>query len=182
MNNAEEYYKTEDSKDESYDWDKEEIETALRKRKHKQVCIFCKSSEKTVISNSKTNQFYCKKCNKYFKPNSKRKKYSNKEKLIYNVIYSLFRSHSQDSMSLKKFLKKINQKNTKKFENCNIKFQALTEQIDLDHFTITKINDAMNVNSIIITKTDEGFSVIRGLDKYHRIFFLDNVVTIQGIK
>lgn len=175
-----EYYKIEDLEDEDYGWDEDEEEIPLRKRKHEQVCIFCGSSKNTIISNSKINQFYCKKCNKYFKPNSKREKHSPKEKFVYNVIDNLFQSRLRDSITLKKFLKQINKRNTEKFANCNIKFQALKEQIDLDRFTITKINDAMIKNSIIITKTDEGFSVIRGLDKYHRIFFLDSTVTIQG--
>ena len=61
-----EYYKIEDlededydwDEDEDYDWDEDEEGIPLRKRKHKQVCIFCGSSKNTVISNSKTNQFY----------------------------------------------------------------------------------------------------------------------------
>lgn len=175
-----EYYKIEDLEDENYDWDEDEEEISLRKRKHEQVCIFCGSSKNTVISNSKIDQFYCKKCNKYFKPNSKRKKYSNKEKLIYNVINSLFQSHSQDSMSLKKFLKKINQKNTKKFANCDIKFQSFKKSKKLEEVYETRIDNGFIENSIIITKVDEDFIITNGLTKRQIIRFDNGNIKIPG--
>lgn len=155
----------------------------MRKRTHEQICPNCKSLQHTIIKNSKNNQYYCKSCDLYFTPKTTRSKYSSRDIFIYRTISRLiFRGQSKIT-SIKQFIKSLKNTNTASDipKNVCIKYEAIKKQCILAGETTINIDGDLQ-NSVILTRSSNGFVIVEKLDLEQTIKFNDYVINISKIK
>ena len=144
----------------------------MRRRTHKQICPNCKSSDYTIIKNSKNNQFYCKRCDSYFTPKTTKSKYSVRDSVIFNTIMRLFYPAVIKTTKFKNFVKTIKNDN----ENIPFNIQIVHKTIERQKTSTEEAKiciDGKLMNSIIITRSGNNFIITKGLDVRQKIFFND---------
>lgn len=142
----------------------------MRQKTCKKKCPYCKSTEHTVVQNR--NQFYCKSCGKYFKPGSTRKEYSTTSALVLNTILSLFYPTIKKFSNFRNFVKLLKAKSVPTIHNVKIEYIKVPKAKELTDTRELSINGNLK-DSIILTRTSEGFIVTSDLDVRQEIEFND---------
>ena len=144
----------------------------MKQKTCKEKCAYCQSSENVVYKNK--NQCYCKSCGKYFKPGSTRKEYSTTTALVLNTILSLFYPTITKFSNFRNFVKSLKEKSVPTIHNVKMKYKKVpgtTNPTDTGELSIEgKLKD-----SIILTRTSDGFVITRGLDvrqKFRFVYFI----------
>lgn len=143
----------------------------------KEKCIYCKSAEYTVYKNK--NQCYCKSCEKYFKPGSKRNEYSATSALVLNTIISLFYPTIKKFSNFRKFVKLLKAKSIPTIHNVKIEYIKVPKAEKPTDTRKLIINGNLK-DSIILTRTSEGFIVTSDLDVRQKIRFNDFIINTYG--
>lgn len=142
----------------------------MRQKTCKEKCPYCKSTEHTVVQNK--NQCYCKSCGKYFKPGSTRKEYSATSALVLNTILSLFYPTIKKFSNFRNFVKLLKAKSVPTIHNVKIEYIKVPKVKEPTETRELSINGNLK-DSIILTRTSEGFIVTSDLDVRQEIEFND---------
>ena len=151
----------------------------MRQKTCKEKCPHCRSVENTVYKNK--NQCYCKNCNKYFKPGSTRKEYSSITALALNTIISLFYPQANTKFrSFRNFVKNLKEKPVPTIHNVKIQYKRMPIQKNPKAVSELSIDGKLQ-ESIILTRSGDGFIVTRGLDVRQKIKFENFIIHTSGI-
>ncbi|CCY23653.1 unknown [Brachyspira sp. CAG:484] len=149
----------------------------MRQKICKEKCTHCHSTEHTVYKNK--NQCYCKNCGKYFKPGSARKEYSITTALVLNTILSLFYSKLTKFSNFRNFVKILKEKSVPTIHNVKIKYERVPDKENPKDTSELSIDGDLK-ESIILTRSGNGFIVTRGLDVRQKIKFNDFIINTSG--
>ena len=95
------------------------------------------------------------------------------------MLNNLFYSGLFTSNSMKGFLSSIKSKDAERFGDAKIKFQAPERQENPDEDTHINVDGKIR-NSIIITESEEGYVITKGLDVRQVIHFEDYTIHIAS--
>lgn len=149
----------------------------MRQKTCKEKCTHCHSTEHTVYKNK--NQCYCKNCGKYFKPGSARKEYSIITALVLNTILSLFYSKLTKFSNFRNFVKILKEKSVPTIHNVKIKYERVPDKENSKDTSELSIDGNLK-ESIILTRSGNGFIVTRGFDVRQKIKFNDFIINTSG--
>lgn len=150
----------------------------MRQKTCTEECPHCKNAENTIYK--RTNQCYCKRCGKYFKPGSIRKEYSASAALVLNTILSLFYPSMKKFNKFKNFVKQLKEKSVPTIHNVKIEYKTIPKIENPTKATELYINGNLK-DSIILTRCGNGFIVTRGLDVRQKVKFNDFIIHTSGI-
>lgn len=141
-------------------------------------CPVCGKNDE-VISNGK-KQYYCKRCDRYFKSGAERIGYPKEFKIVLHTILALFNATKLKTrkLSLKDFKKKIVQKRFPTICKPQIEykvFKHLSESTTESRMTI----DADIKDVVILAKNGDSFFVINELTKGKKITFNDCMIQVS---
>lgn len=141
-------------------------------------CPVCGKND-AVISNG-NKQYYCKRCDRYFKPGAERIGYPKEFKIVLHTILALFNATKLKTrkLSLKDFKKKIVQKRFPTICKPQIEykvFKHLSESTTESRMTI----DADIKDVVILAKNGDSFFVINELTKGKKIIFNDCMIQVS---
>lgn len=141
-------------------------------------CPVCGKNDE-VISNG-NQQYYCKRCDRYFKPGAERIGYPKEFKIVLHTILALFNATKLKTrkLSLKDFKKKIVLKRFPTICNPQIEykvFKHLSESTTESRMTI----DADIKDVVILAKNGDSFFVINELTKGKKITFNDCMIQVS---
>lgn len=142
----------------------------MKQKTCKEKCPYCKSTEHTVVQNK--NQFYCKNCGKYFKPGSTRKEYSTASALVLNTILNLFYPQKTKFSNFRSFVKYLKEKSSPTIHNVKIKYKKVPKTAEPTDTAELSIDGDLK-ESVILTRTSDGFIVTTGLNVRQKIRFND---------
>lgn len=149
----------------------------MRQKTCKEKCTHCYSAEHTVYKNK--NQCHCKNCGKYFKPGSTRKEYSTTTALVLNTILSLFYPTMTKFSNFRNFVKSLKGKSVPTIHNVKMKYKRIPDKQNPEDTSELSIDGNLK-ESIILTRSGDGFIVTRGLDVRQKICFNDFIIHTSG--
>jgi len=147
----------------------------MRPRKCREKCPYCGKNDETKIASS--TQFYCKRCNRYFKKGTTRKEYSRETLIAIRTIVEMFYgSIPKKGITIKKFVSNILKNLDSTIHNLKIHSFKIPKFKSSREFNRCKVNGKW-CKSIIITRDSDGFFIIRGLEMGQKIIFDDAQIT-----
>lgn len=150
----------------------------MRQKTCKEKCPHCRSVENTVYKNK--NQCHCKNCGKYFKPGSTRKEYSSITALALNTIISLFYIQINSKLrSFRDYVKILKNMPIPTIHNVKMKYKRIPDKQNPEDTSELSIDGNLK-ESIILTRSGDGFIVTRGLDVRQKIRFNDFIIHTSG--
>ena len=150
----------------------------MRRKICKEKCPFCHQNDATVIASS--TQFRCKRCKKYFKRGTKRKEYSKEALIAIRTIIDIFYGNiPSKGISIKKFVKNILEKLEVTIHNLKIGAYIMPRGVNSLAETTLRVNGKLT-ESIILTRVENRFQIIRGLDVRQKIVFNDFIIHTSG--
>ncbi|DAA86329.1 TPA: hypothetical protein CPT87_03040 [Candidatus Gastranaerophilales bacterium HUM_5] len=140
-------------------------------------CPICGKND-AVIANGRT-QYYCKRCDRYFKPGAERIGYPKELALVLHSILALFNATKLKTrkLSLKDFKKKIVQKRFPTICNPQIEYKVFK------HLSESTTESRMNIDAdikdvVILAQNGNSFFVVNELAKGKKITFNDCIVQV----
>ena len=146
-------------------------------KKNKINCIYCKSEN--VVSEGR-QQYYCKNCEKYFKPGSKRAEYSKNVGLVLKAVHSLlFPASNKKKLKIRDYYKAIKDKINPIYHNAQLRYVTIPSLTDPTNATSVNI-DASVKNAVVLIREGSGFVVVNGLSVRKKIHFNDYDITVSS--
>ena len=140
-----------------------------KKDKNHPKCPYCKTNDEVVQYNKKLSQFRCKKCDKYFSPNTTRSRYNKETNIVLKTLSSLIYSKTAGLQTLKDYAKSIINAQNSTIQNTDVKFCFETNK-NLRQNRKYNINGDLR-DCVLMMKTKDGFEIIKNLDECESINF-----------
>lgn len=151
----------------------------MRKRICQEICPNCKTAEHTTYK--RKDQFYCKKCNGYFKVGRTIAKLSKNTISLFKALVNLYQFKDKKPITLKIYRKKA--ENSSMPLNVN---QSNIKYCEMKYYNTILANNELNIdtnviNAIILVRKGNNFIVVRNLGIEKGIAFKNAVVHIESI-